>query len=114
VDQAIDIALNTSGRGIIYNALAVSAGFMVLIPSQFVIVSQLGLLVAIDMLTISFSALTFLPACIKLFPPNLVKNTVKISRTEVPMRLVAREAVDEEPAMDSFKKTDHSDKIMEM
>jgi hypothetical protein len=87
---------------------------MVLIPSQFVIVSQLGLLVAIDMLTISFSALTFLPACIKLFPPKLAKNTLKISKTEVPLRLVTREVVDEEPVMDSFKKADHSEKIMEM
>ena len=114
VDQAIDIALNTSGRGIIYNALAVSAGFMVLIPSQFVIVSQLGLLVAIDMLTISFSALTFLPACIKLFPPKLVKNAAIISKIEVPLRLVAREGIAEETTMDSIKKIDHPEKIMEM
>jgi hypothetical protein len=114
VDKAIDIALNTSGRGIIYNALAVSAGFLVLVPSQFVVISQLGMLVAIDMLTISFSALTFLPACIKLFPPNLVKNTAKISKTEVPLRLVTREGIAEETTMDSFTKTDHPEKIMEM
>jgi hypothetical protein len=72
------------------------------------------MLVAIDMLTISFSALTFLPACIKLFPPKLVKNTVKISKTEVPLRLVTREGIAEETAMDSFTKTDHPEKIMEM
>ena len=36
VDQAIDIRHEQSGRAIIYNALAVSAGFLVLVPSQFV------------------------------------------------------------------------------
>jgi uncharacterized protein len=71
VDQALDISMKTSGRAIVYNALALSAGFLVLVPSQFVIISQMGILVAIDMMTIAFSALTFLPAIIKLFPPNL-------------------------------------------
>ena len=64
VEQAIYIAVNISGRGIIYNAFAVAAEFLVLIFSQFVIISQLGLLVAFDMLTISFSVLTFMPASI--------------------------------------------------
>lgn len=111
VDQAIDIALNTSGRGIIYNALAVSAGFLVLVPSQFVIVSQLGLLVAIDMLTISFSALTFLPACIKLFPPRLVRETPKI---EVPLRVVARNDLVAEVEAYDLRDKDNPKKIMEM
>jgi uncharacterized protein len=95
VDEAIDIALNTAGRGIIYNALAVSAGFMVLIPSQFVIISQLGLLVAIDMITIATSALTFLPACIKLLPPKLVYTGKTVHALEVPMAVPAQGAMRE-------------------
>lgn len=74
VDQALDISMKTSGRAIVYNALALSAGFLVLVPSQFVIISQMGILVAIDMMTIAFSALTFLPAIIKVFPPNLTRD----------------------------------------
>lgn len=74
VDEAIEITMNTSGRAIIYNALALSAGFLVLVPSQFTIISQMGILVAVDMTTIAFSALTFLPACIRLFPPDLSKD----------------------------------------
>jgi uncharacterized protein len=74
VDQAIDITLNTTGRAIIYNALAISAGFLVLVPSQFAVISQMGILVAVDMMTIAISALTFLPAIIKVFPPNLLKD----------------------------------------
>ncbi|MCK7481220.1 MAG: MMPL family transporter [Candidatus Moduliflexus flocculans] len=48
-----------------------AAGFLVLAPSQFVIISQMGILVAVDMLTIALSALTFLPACTRFFLPNL-------------------------------------------
>jgi hypothetical protein len=106
VEQALDIAMNTSGRGIIYNALAVSAGFLVLSPSQFVIISQLGLLVAVDMLTISFSALTFLPACIKLFPPKLLKEIPHASKIKVPMRPVTNEGQVEEPQVVSYKNKD--------
>ena len=74
VDEAINISMNTSGRAIIYNALALSAGFLVLVPSQFAVISQMGILVATDMMTIALSALTFLPASIKLFPPKLTKK----------------------------------------
>lgn len=109
VDQAIEISTQTAGRGIIYNALAVSAGFMVLIPSQFVIVSQLGLLVAIDMLTISFSALTFLPACIKLFPPRLVKE---VPRIEVPLKLVANEGPLGDTANAAYNKIDSKKSLL--
>ncbi len=75
VDEAIDFTMNSAGRAIIYNALAISAGFLVLVPSQFSVISQMGILVAVDMLTIALSALTFLPACIKLFPPKILKDT---------------------------------------
>ncbi len=75
VEEAVDITLNTTGRAIIYNALALSAGFLVLVPSQFAVISQMGILVAVDMMTIAFSALTFLPAIILLFPPKLLKAT---------------------------------------
>ena len=102
VEQAIDIALNTSGRGIIYNALAVAAGFLVLIPSQFVIISQLGILVAIDMLTISFSVLTFLPASIKMLPPNFLKEAPEVPETVVKLKLVRQPRSDKEPAIVSY------------
>ncbi len=92
VEQAISKALNTSGRGIIYNALAVAAGFLVLVPSQFVIVSQLGLLVAVDMITIAASALTFLPISLMLFPPLFKEKAAAVTVTEVPIRLVPKEA----------------------
>ncbi|HOE73665.1 MAG: RND family transporter [Bacteriovoracaceae bacterium] len=85
VASALDRALNTSGRGIVYNALAVAAGFLVLTPSQFVIISQMGILVAVDMLTIALSALTFLPACIMLLPPKLLAGSPVLPDAEIPL-----------------------------
>ncbi|HHO76665.1 MAG TPA: RND family transporter [Deltaproteobacteria bacterium] len=106
VDNALDISLNTSGRAIIYNALAVAAGFLVLVPSQFVIISQLGILVAVDMLTISISVLTFLPASIKLFPPNLHEKVPAVPRLDVPMKLVTPSELDKESAVVTYADKD--------
>lgn len=75
VPEAIDVTMNTTGRAIIYNALAISAGFLVLVPSQFAIISQMGILVAVDMMTIAISAMTFLPAIIMVLPPKLAVDT---------------------------------------
>jgi len=88
VKRAIDVSLNTSGRAILYNALAVAAGFLVLVPSNFVIISQLGILVALVMITTSLASITLLPAMIKVFPPKLVKEPVKETVTELKFRLV--------------------------
>lgn len=74
VEKAIETSLNTSGRAILYNALAVAAGFLVLVPSNFVIISQLGILVALVMITTSLASITLLPAILKVFPPRLAKE----------------------------------------
>ncbi len=88
VKRAIDVSLKTSGRAILYNALTVAAGFLVLIPSNFIIISQLGILVALVMITTSLASITILPAMLMVFPPKLVKDAVAIPVTEVPLRLV--------------------------
>jgi uncharacterized protein len=90
VEEAVRISMNTSGRAIIYNALALSAGFLVLVPSQFAIISQMGILVAIDMMTIAFSSLTFLPASILLFPPKLQDRVKEMPVIEVPLGVHVR------------------------
>ena len=102
VEKALDIAIHTSGRGIIYNALAVAAGFLVLAPSQFVIISQMGILVAVDMLTIAFSALTFLPACIRLLPPRLLAEAPARAAGQVALKLVTGEIPAKEHAVARF------------
>lgn len=70
-NQAVITAINTSGRAIMYNALAVAAGFIVLVLSNFVPVVQSGYLTALVMLTSSTAALTVLPAFIVKFHPRI-------------------------------------------
>ena len=110
VDRAIRIALHTSGRAIVYNALAVAAGFLVFVPSNFVILSQMGMLVALVMMTTSTAAITLLPALVKVFPPRLVKESLPRPATEVQLRLVtsgaspqARQVACEEDGSDTEK-----------
>lgn len=69
--RAIDVSINTSGRAILYNALAVTAGFLVLVPSKFIIVSQMGFLTALVMITSAIAAITLLPAALKIFHPRI-------------------------------------------
>lgn len=89
-ERAIEIAVHTSGRAILYNALAVAAGFLVLIPSSFVIISELGILVALVMITTSLASMTILPAIIKVFPPELVKAKVNESEEATIIHLVSQ------------------------
>lgn len=91
VDRAITIALHTSGRAIVYNAVAVAAGFLVFVPSNFVILSQMGMLVALVMMTTSTAAITLLPALVKVFPPRLVQETTHSPAGQVQLRLVKSE-----------------------
>ncbi|OPZ23567.1 MAG: hypothetical protein BWZ01_03132 [Deltaproteobacteria bacterium ADurb.BinA179] len=45
----------------------------------------MGILVAVDMLTIALSALTFLPACIMLLPPKLLAGSPVLPDAEIPL-----------------------------
>lgn len=89
VDKAIETSLNTSGRAILYNALAVAAGFLVLVPSNFVIISQLGILVALVMITTSLASITLLPAMLKMFPPRLTQKKAETAVSVFPVRILA-------------------------
>ncbi len=86
VEKAIETSLNTSGRAILYNALAVAAGFLVLVPSNFVIISQLGILVALVMITTSLASITLLPAILRAFPPRLVEERPRDLAPVLPLR----------------------------
>ncbi len=85
VEKAIETSLNTSGRAILYNALAVAAGFLVLVPSNFVIISQLGILVALVMITTSLASITLLPAILKIFPPKLAEERPRALAPVLPL-----------------------------
>jgi predicted RND superfamily exporter protein len=58
-----------SGKAIIINALSVGSGFAVLIFSNFIMLRDFGLLVALTMLTSAFVSLTVIPALFLTFKP---------------------------------------------
>lgn len=102
--KAIDIAINTSGRAILYYSLAVAAGFLVLIPSNFVIISQMGILVGLAMVTTTMASVTLLPAILKVFPPKITGKEVERPVLEVPVRLAVQNAPSEANTMIQYIK----------
>ncbi len=63
----------TSGTAIIYNALAVAAGFLVLLYSNLIPLRRMGGLVALTMITSAIGSLVFIPAILKMFKPKFIK-----------------------------------------
>jgi predicted RND superfamily exporter protein len=62
----------SSGKAIIINAASVGAGFAVLLASSFIMLGDLGLLIALTMFTNALVSLTVLPALLALFKPKFV------------------------------------------
>jgi len=62
----------SSGKAIIINALSVGAGFAVLMLSNFVMLGDLGMLIAITMFSSAFVSLTVLPAMLALIKPKFI------------------------------------------
>ncbi len=61
-----------SGKAIFFNALSVGAGFAVLMLSKFNMLSDLGFLIALIMLTSSFASLTVLPTLLSIIKPRFI------------------------------------------
>jgi predicted RND superfamily exporter protein len=64
----------SSGKAIIINAVSVGAGFAVLLVSSFIMLGDLGLLIALTMFTNALVSLTVLPALLMLFKPKFVRE----------------------------------------
>jgi len=62
----------SSGKAIIINAVSVGAGFAVLLLSRFVMLGDLGLLIAFTMFSSAFVSLTVLPAMLLVFKPKFI------------------------------------------
>jgi uncharacterized protein len=65
------------GKAIMINALAVGAGFGVLAFSQFKIIAELGLLIALSMLITAFVSLTVIPALLMVLKPKFIYGVSK-------------------------------------
>jgi predicted RND superfamily exporter protein len=64
----------TSGKAILFNAVSVGAGFAVLGLSQFNILAQLGLLIALTMGTSALVSLTLLPVLLLIVNPAFIRR----------------------------------------
>jgi predicted RND superfamily exporter protein len=63
-NDAVSETIRTTGRAIVYNVVAVAAGFAVLLFSSFGPIATLGALVALSMGISGLAALTLLPAAL--------------------------------------------------
>ena len=66
-----------SGSGIVTNAMAVGLGFVVLCLSQFVVLQNIGILIAIVMFTSSFLAMTIIPGLLNAHHPKFITRMDK-------------------------------------
>jgi hypothetical protein len=71
IEEAVRTTLQTSGKAIIFVALAVSSGYALLAFSGFYLHME-GILVPLAMLTSCLGALIILPALVVIFKPNFV------------------------------------------
>jgi predicted RND superfamily exporter protein len=66
-------AFASSGKAIIINAVSVGAGFAVLLLSRFVMLEDLGLLIALTMGTSAFVSLTVIPVLLLVLKPKFIR-----------------------------------------
>jgi len=64
----------TSGKAILFNAVSVGAGFAVLALSQFNILAELGIIIALAMGTSSLVSLTLLPVLLTVTNPAFIRR----------------------------------------
>jgi predicted RND superfamily exporter protein len=69
--KALIAAIVESGEGILFNAIAVGGGFLVLLLSDYHAIASLGWITAFAMVTTALSSLTLLPALLAIFKPKV-------------------------------------------
>ncbi len=79
-DDLEQVARNTLqgvGKAIIFNAVAVAGGFLVMLLSNFTPLNYFGLLVALTMITSSTASLTLLPILLEIIKPRFIYKEKK-------------------------------------
>lgn len=80
--EAVEATMRTTGKGIFVNALAVAGGFAALLASQLRGNVNMGLLMALIMLTSSTFAVTLLPALFMLLKPKFLTEVPAIKESK--------------------------------
>ena len=84
--EAVVETAATSGQAILFNAVAVIAGFMVLLFSAFSAFKSFGSLLSLSMAISAASALTVIPALFALWSPGFLRRTVRAGRCRRPRK----------------------------
>ena len=71
---AIPVTLQTSGKGILYNGLSVTTGFVVFLLSGFLPIYFFGFLIVISVVVCLLGALTVMPALLMISKPKFIIN----------------------------------------
>ena len=74
IQNVLKATFSSTGRAIIFNALSVSIGFIVLLLCNLVPLQRFGILTALTMATSAFSALVILPVLI-MYTNHVIKNS---------------------------------------
>jgi hypothetical protein len=96
-EWALEATLQTTGRGIAYNALALALGFAVLLFSTFKGTANFGLLIAMTMIISATSAFTVIPAILITWEPKFLTRRAW-GRKEVVFERAERPVLNPNPA----------------
>ena len=100
--DALFVTYNTAGRAVLYNALTLTAGFLVLLFSSFGALQTMGWLIALTMVTSALGALLIIPTIFGLTEPRFLTRRVAVVRGKTGVRL-GWQGADPNPADGSTK-----------
>ena len=101
--DALFVTYNTAGRAVLYNALTLTAGFLVLLFSSFGALQTMGWLIALTMVTSALGALLIVPTIFGFTNPKFVTRQLAVVRRGKGVRL-GWQGADPDPADGSTKK----------
>lgn len=78
--QSLINAVVESGRGILFNAVAVGVGFLVLLFSSYRIIMEMGWIIALSMITTALLSITLIPVLLTLFKPPIPDKILLFNR----------------------------------
>ncbi len=97
--RALEATVQTTGRGIAFNAIALTLGFGVLLFSSFKGTSNFGLMIAATMVISALAAFTTIPAILVLWKPKfLTANGWKRKEVVTTRKVAESELINVEPA----------------
>lgn len=78
--QSLINAVVESGRGILFNAVAVGIGFLVLLFSSYRIIMDMGWIIALSMITTAILSVTVLPILLDMVKPKIPDKILLLNR----------------------------------